>query len=150
MAIYVTPTHPNYYLSVVVGGKKVRLDWKHCQFSTDDEDVIQALDAVLASNPRIARTVHKADKTVAEKLAREHQARIGAAGVRGPVTSQSLNHMRHGAVEAEAAKLQQLGGSELASHEVAEALSGRSEVNVGVDSAISPSGSVSLGKIKKL
>lgn len=135
MATYITPAHPNYYLSVTVGDKKMRLEWQHCQFNTDDSAVEAALDAVLDSNPRIKRTIHKVDKLAGEKLAREHQARIGAAGVRGPVNSMSLNHLKNGAVEAESLKLQQMGGSELASAEVAAALVGRPEAVVGVDSS---------------
>ena len=94
--VYVAEQNKGFNFTVEVDvpnkdkAKRVHVRFVDGQFTTDDDALAGAIDALRGINPGIARRCRKADKEAAEKLARAHRALLSRTGaVKGGVTAEA-------------------------------------------------------------
>ncbi len=88
------------------GDKDVAIKFVNGQYKTDDDEIAKVLDKQLQTNSSISRFVKKIDIAAAEKMARDHQARLNRTGaVRGQLTTDMVRQAQNTEVAQRDAEL---------------------------------------------
>ena len=89
--VYVADQIKGFNFTAIVEEKRVHVRFVNGQFTTDDDKLADAIDALCKGNPGIGRRCRKTDQAAAEKLAREHRARLAGTGaIKGGVTADAM------------------------------------------------------------
>ena len=88
--VYVAEHKKGFNFVVLLNDERVRVRFVDCQFTTDDDDLAKAIDALLKIKPAISRYCRKTDREAAEKMARAHRAALARTGsLKGGVTAEA-------------------------------------------------------------
>ena len=88
--IYIAKQAKGLKFRVTVGDKDVTIKFENGQYSTDDDELAQAIDDVMKIST-IGRFCQKADKAAALQMAAQHQAMLKRTGAfKGGVTASAI------------------------------------------------------------
>ena len=88
--VYIAERKKGFNFIVELDGKRERVRFVDGQFTTDNDALAEAIDALRKSHLNISRHCRKADKEAAEKLAREHRQMLARTGaIKGGVTAEA-------------------------------------------------------------
>lgn len=139
---YRSPNASGFSCILVDGERRERVQFVENVFTTEDEDIVKMMDKAIAEQG-LGRHVQKIDKLAAERMAREHIARMQAQGAhRGQTSSASTAALA--ALQARDQEMHKMPNPEDLANDIQE-----SNDMLITESVDKPTGGVKLGKGSK-
>lgn len=85
--IYIAPEHPTFSFKFFRNGKKEIIQFARGELHTEDEELVEFIDNLIATRPQFSSVMRKVDREAAIELAKKFQAEYHSGSMTGPMSA---------------------------------------------------------------